>query len=135
MKHVLLVDDQIDIQEMLADLLRNHGVKVSAYANGKQAEKCLKEQRYDLIVTDLQMPKVDGFTFIEKVRGKTSNNTHTPIIVITGGQTTSEDRLYQLEKDSNAQILKKPFTKQAFLDSVCAAFGIGPADIHTLIQP
>ncbi len=133
MKHVLLIDDQIDIQEMLADLLRNHGIAVDAYANGEQAIKRLKEKTYDLIITDLNMPKLGGFEFIEDARKTVLRGLDIPFLIITGGKDMSEDHLYQLGKEINAQVLRKPFSKQAFLDSVCAAFGINPADIHTLM--
>lgn len=135
MKHILLVDDQLDIQEMLADLLRNRGIKVDAYANGEQASKRLEEQKYDLVITDLNMPKVDGFTLISRIQNDIEGAKNTPIIVITGGQNAHKHReeVEALEQQ-NIQILKKPFGRQIFLDAVCEAFGIKPSEIHTLMM-
>lgn len=125
MKTVLLIDDQIDIQSLIADVLRNHGIKVEAAADGLEATQILKEKSFDLIITDLKMPNEDGFSFIYKARNTILNSENTPILIITGGG-ESFDFNVSLEglQESGIKVLKKPFSKQQLLDAVCEVFGV-----------
>lgn len=125
MKTVLLVDDQIDIQSLIADVLRNHGIKVEAAVDGLEATKILKEKSFDLIITDLKMPNEDGFSLIYKAKNTILNSADTPILVITGGG-ESFDFNVSLDglRESGVLVLKKPFSKQQLLDSVCEVFGV-----------
>lgn len=115
MKNILVVDDQIDIQEIIADFLRNNGYNVEACSNGVQAEKRIKEKEYALIITDLMMPKGDGFSFIVNTNGRME----TPVIVMTGGSNFQKhgERIQTLA-DAGYTILKKPFTKDALESAV-----------------
>lgn len=134
MKTVLLVDDQIDIQSLIADVLRNHGIKVEAAADGLEAIKILEEKSFDLIITDLKMPNEDGFSLIYKAKNTILNSSDTPVLVITGGG-ESFDFNVSLEglQESGIAVLKKPFSKQQLLDSVCEVFGVKtPEDLITV---
>lgn len=133
MKKVLLVDDQVDIQAIVADCLRNYGIKVDAYANGKQASEKLEKDAFDLIITDLNMPEEDGFSFIYKAQNVFKNSKDTPIVVITGGA-RSFDFEANLEdlKDNNVAVLRKPFTKDQLLGTVCDAFGVEVSEVEKL---
>lgn len=136
MKTVMLVDDQLDIQEMLADLLRNHGIRVEAYANGEQALERLKDNFYDLIITDMHMPKVNGYTLITEMQNNNPISQDMPVIIITGGQKAIEyqDQIEKLSNQNKITVLEKPFSKQQFLDCVCEAFGVSYEDIYKLAQ-
>lgn len=131
MKSVLLVDDEIDIQVMIADFLRNYGLRVEAYANGKQANDRLSSQKYDLIITDLRMPEEDGFSLVYKIRNYWQNSKNTPIIIISGAAQKKdfEDSIASLKKH-NILFLEKPFEMDALIDSVCKSFGL--SDIEEL---
>ena len=134
MKEVLLVDDELEIQILVADFLRNCGIKVEAYANGQQAGKRLRERSYDLIITDLRMPQEDGFSIIYKARNVWRSSSKTPIIVITGAA-NSEDFDFSIEDldKHNIQFLEKPFDLDDLFKMVCNAFGIDVADAGTLL--
>lgn len=126
MKNILLVDDKIDIQEILADFLRNNGHKTEACANGEQAIKRAKENEYDLIITDVIMPKKDGFSFLEELRSLNSEQEKkTPVIIITGGSTSLDfqDTLDTIQESGN-KVLRKPFNKDQFIDAVNDSLGI-----------
>ena len=129
MKKILLVDDQIDIQSIIADVLRNYGVYVDAAEDGIQARKKIDQTTYDLIITDLKMPNEDGFSFIYKVRNTLFKTADTPILVITGGGESFDFNvsLESLEEDG-FKILKKPFSKQQLLDAVCEVFNVSKAE-------
>lgn len=136
MKRVLLVDDQVDVQSMIADLLRNHSLKVDACANGVQACESVKKNKYDLIVSDLIMPKEDGFSFLYKVRNVFHGLATTPIIVITGGSNSMDFSLGldELMKYENISLLKKPFGKDDFIDCVCKSLGTSMEDYFQSIE-
>ncbi len=108
MKRILVVDDQIDIQEILADFLRNSGYIVEACSNGIQAAQKIKEKTFSLIITDLMMPKGDGFSFIANTNGRLE----TPVLVMTGGSNFEKYKT-KIETLQNAGylILRKPFSK------------------------
>jgi CheY-like chemotaxis protein len=57
---ILVVDDEPDVAEVLAEVLKNDGHRVDTVANGAVALRRLQEQSYDLILTDMRMPEVDG---------------------------------------------------------------------------
>ncbi len=135
MKEVLLVDDELEIQILVADFLRNYGVKVEAYANGQQAAKRLQVRSYDLIITDLRMPEEDGFSVIYKARNQWRDSAKTPIIVITGA-TKSDNFDFSIENlpKNNIQVLRKPFELDELLAMVCTAFGIDVADADSLLS-
>ena len=108
MDNILVIDDQIDIQEILADFLRNSGYVVEACANGVQAAQKIKEKQYSLIITDLMMPKGDGFSFIATTNGRLE----TPVLIMTGGSNFEKYReKIETLKNAGYIALKKPFSK------------------------
>ncbi len=80
MINVLLVEDNVDLNSLIATELKREGFSVFSALNGKQAITLFDEQRYDLIITDLMMPKVDGFTFLEHVREVSKD---VPVLIIS----------------------------------------------------
>lgn len=115
MKNILVIDDQIDIQEILADFLRNNGYVVEACSNGVQAAQKIKEKQFSLIITDLMMPKGDGFSFIASTNG----HLNTPVLVMTGGSNFEKygDKIKTLE-NAGYIVLKKPFSKDKLEETV-----------------
>lgn len=130
MKEILLVDDKIDIQVILADFLRNIGIKVDACENGAEAIKKLEKKTYDLIVTDLMMPKEDGFSLVYKVQNTLKSTQKTPIIVMTGGNSSEKFKLnMEYLAKTDIKILKKPFSRKEFEDAVLKAMKAKPEDL------
>ncbi len=123
MKKVLVIDDEIEIQALIANFLRNYGVHVEAYANGLQASKKIKIRNYDLIITDLKMPEEDGFSIVYKARYIWPNTRKTPIIIITGAGKEAHFEIMNCNLDQHRmKILKKPFEMEKLLEAVCEAF-------------
>ena len=63
-KKALVVDDSLVMRQMVSFTLRDAGLEVEAASNGEEALKLVEKQNFDLIVTDLNMPVMDGITFI-----------------------------------------------------------------------
>jgi CheY-like chemotaxis protein len=112
-KTVLLVDDNLFIQEIVADFLRNQGFRVEAEPNGKQALRRLSQKPFDLILTDLIMPDMDGFEFIEQLKILQSPS---KVILMTGGSNKPDfkSKLRAIEAQGY-KILEKPFSKDSVL--------------------
>ena len=115
-KHILIVDDSPTIRATVAFCLKNAGYKVTEAEDGKDALDKLENLKEDqlnlaLIITDINMPRMDGITFIENV--KKSNFRFLPIIVFT---TEAEKSMIEKGKAAGASgWLVKPFQPEQLL--------------------
>lgn len=78
--NVLVVDDEPGVREMLTDALHLQGYQVTAVADGFEALKQLRENEFQLVVSDINMPKVDGYELLERMRNV---GDATPVILLT----------------------------------------------------
>jgi len=81
MKHLLVVDDEAEIRELLHDALSSEDVRVTAVSSTVEAMQVLQTDPPDLVITDLQLVDSDGFETIEQVK---TLNPKLPIIMLTG---------------------------------------------------
>lgn len=81
MLNVLVVDDSKSIRTKYAKLIKEHGYKVVTAADGEIALSIIEDTYIDIIVTDISMPKVDGFKLVEFLR---ESHYDTPVIIVTG---------------------------------------------------
>ncbi len=88
---ILLVEDDDHIRDLLDRKLAKQGYIVNVARNGREALECLAEVQPDLILLDLMMPEMDGFTFIEHLRLNSAWK-EIPVIVSTAKELTAEDR-------------------------------------------
>jgi two-component system response regulator AtoC len=70
MARILIADDEPGIREFLADVLSGDGHDVTRAADGEEAAALLDKRRFDLLLTDLKMPRAGGMTLVRKVRGE-----------------------------------------------------------------
>lgn len=111
---VLIIDDEEEIREYLK--LELKGIyKVITAANGIEGFKIAVSELPDLIISDVMMPKMDGFELIGKLKNNT-NVVHIPIILLTS-KTEHEDRINALEKGADAY-LTKPFDTEELLVTI-----------------
>ncbi len=81
--NILVVDDSKTIRNLITFILKNEGFKVITAEDGLDAlEKLYSKEHIDLIVSDINMPHMDGFTFIKNVREQ-PNYKHIPIIILS----------------------------------------------------
>lgn len=103
---VLLVDDDSEITDYISDQLSQH-YHFTVCHNGKQAiGELLSEKRYDIVVSDIMMPEMDGFTLLRLIKTN-SNISHIPVILLTT-EAAIGNRLQGLERGADA-FLAKPF--------------------------
>ena len=103
-KNILVVEDVLTNQIIANELLTQAGLNVEIANNGKEAVKMAKEQQYDIIVMDIQMPVMDGYTATEIIR-QNSNHQKTPIIAMTANA-MKEDKEKCLSAGMNGHIAK-----------------------------
>lgn len=65
---ILLVDDEVGLRELVAEVLRREGFKVESTGNGTEALRMFRTRRYDLVITDLLHPGLNGAELIGKIR-------------------------------------------------------------------
>lgn len=80
---VLIVDDVPDVTEMIGLLLKHAGYEVSTADSAKMALQLARKTRYDLIISDIGMPEMNGYELATALRGLSDYN-HTPMIAVTG---------------------------------------------------
>jgi CheY-like chemotaxis protein len=101
---ILIVDDDPNQIKLLKIYLKNFDLDISTAKNGRHALHMLQRKEFDLILTDYQMPEMDGGTMISKIREELKSNL--PIVVIS-----ANDRELNITKHKNVKILRKPFTQ------------------------
>jgi len=112
MKRVLIVDDSKLIREKIMAAFRNESndLDITAAADGLEGIELQQKTPFDLIITDLIMPKMEGIEFIKRVR---KSSTKTKIIAMTGSNPLYLEIAEQLGADYN---LSKPFKESQLLD-------------------
>jgi len=112
---ILLVDDNPIVSQLIIDILSLAGYGVDTAPNGIAALEKIDSRRYDLILTDLHMPEMDGAGLYRELAKR---QTHPPqkIIFLTGTAGTSE--AHRLVQDTGLPVLRKPFNLVALLNLV-----------------
>lgn len=141
-KRVLVVDDDAVLRDLLCKMFASIGLKAVPAENGREAYELLQIGFFDLVVTDLQMPVMDGWTLIKKLRRHTKQ---LPVVVITGQ--SPEDVVYISNEMSNCIFLHKPFTlkelTKAAIQALDSAYPTGAGNmnrsnqrpVHSMARP
>lgn len=112
---ILLVDDSPDVLEMLDDLLASEGASVDTARSGAEAVELAARQRYDVIVSDLGMPCMDGHRMIAAIRTQATNR-DTPAIALSGY--AAREDLEQARAAGFDQHLQKPIDLDSLVRAV-----------------
>ncbi|HEX7153102.1 MAG TPA: response regulator [Thermoanaerobaculia bacterium] len=103
---MLVVEDDSAVQRLIATILRREKLEVFTANDGLDAVQCLQTTRFDLVVLDLMMPRMDGFALLEHLREGTSVRHDGPVIVMTAAADTLVSRLDGTQVQA---VLRKPF--------------------------
>lgn len=104
----LLVDDDLIQLSLAEELLKYLGVEVQVCTNSLEIEALISTSSFDLVITDIQMPGLDGYVLLKKIRAMDIHNSKTiPIIALSGSVTTNE---IELIKEGFTGFLNKPYT-------------------------
>jgi PAS domain S-box-containing protein len=113
---ILIVEDEADARDLLATILEQNGAQVTAASSANQALSLLLPSRFDVLVSDIGMPNVDGYTFIRKVRQLEMLHGFIPAVALTAYASESD---CQLAIEAGFQVhLSKPFDPNQLIDVV-----------------
>ncbi|AUI86109.1 hybrid sensor histidine kinase/response regulator [Vibrio azureus] len=122
--HILLVEDNMANQLVARTILEHAGFKVTTADNGIEAIAAMKRNPFHLILMDLQMPEMDGFSACEAIRDLNEHGRTLPILAMTAN-VSFEDR-QKCHEVGMDDFLAKPANKQTMLDAITSWLGKKP---------
>jgi signal transduction histidine kinase/CheY-like chemotaxis protein len=116
----IIVDDDINLLNLTTEILKQNNYKVIPFSNGADAIDAARTNSYDFIITDIQMPKIDGFLLLEKLKNSEgSKYKNQPIIAVTG-RTDLDLEVYK--KAGFTEVIKKPYAPKTLLNAIDLLF-------------
>lgn len=118
---LLLADDSITIQKVVELILAEEGVEIKTANNGEEALAVINSFRPDIILADVEMPKLNGYQLCEKIKQDPSTQ-DIPVILLTGAfEPIDEERAKQVKADD---YIVKPFESQELISKINAAITV-----------
>lgn len=114
--HVLVVDDSVTTRMLEKNILETRGFKVTVAVDGREAWDLIQSREFDLVVTDIEMPEMDGFALTERIK-KSEKYAMLPVIIVSS-RSKEEDRLAGIRVGADAYIVKGQFETRILLDVV-----------------
>lgn len=122
-RYILVVEDESTLARILGDTLRAAGYDVAIASNGVEGLELFKARHPDLVIADIMMPKMDGFTMVEHMR-KESNATE---VLFLSARSGAEDVVAGFRSGGN-DYMRKPFALDELLARVAALLARHPVD-------
>ena len=113
---ILIIDDDPEVVETLADMLEPVGFRIYKAYGGQQGLELAVAQQPDLIVLDLLMPEISGFEVVQRLKAHPQTQ-EIPVFVVTAKDPLIEDK-QELNSLVAAVMLKEAFAKEAFLEEI-----------------
>ena len=120
-KRILVVDDSMTVRAMEKKLLQNRGYSVDIAVNGAEGWNAVRMNAYDLVVTDVDMPRMSGIELIEKMRDYTP--THKLPVIVVSYKDREEDQLAGLNAGANYYLTKSSFHDDGLINAVVDLIG------------
>ena len=120
MANILAVDDSASLRQMVAFTLKSQGHNVTEAADGKQGLDAAKSTKFDLVVTDVNMPVMDGISMIRELR-KLPNYRGTPLLMLT--TESGVDKKQECKAAGATGWIVKPFNPDKLLGVVKRVLG------------
>lgn len=120
-KKVLVVDDSITVREMERKLLQNKGYLVDVAVNGLEGWYTVSSNDYDLVVSDVDMPRMNGFELVSKIKNHPKLRS-IPVIIVSY-KDREEDKMQGLEAGADYYLTKASFHDDTFLKAVLDLIG------------
>jgi len=119
--HVLVVDDSLNTREIERDVLQAYGYQVTLAEDGLDGLNKALANDFDAVLTDVEMPHMDGFTLTARLREETKYQTK-PIIIITSRE-KDEDKRRGIQVGADAYIVKGDFDRSNLVDTLKSLLG------------
>lgn len=127
---LLVVEDVPNVLELLEVTLRFKGYPVITARNGQEALEQISREHPALVITDILMPKMDGYAFVHRLRSD-PKTMHIPVIFLSATYVTTEDKQFAMSLGA-ARFIEKPIDTEEFLLTVAELLTQGPP---TLPEP
>jgi CheY-like chemotaxis protein len=114
---ILVVEDVPNVLELLELTLRFKGYQVVSAHNGLEGLEMVEKTRPALIITDILMPRMDGYAFVQKLRTSNSDSSRIPVIFLSATFVTPEDKNFALSLGA-IRFLEKPIDNEEFLRTI-----------------
>lgn len=112
-KRLLVVDDSVTTRTLMKSILEAAGYEVTVATDGVEAWQILLEKEADLVVSDVEMPRMDGFELTETIRSS-KRLRNLPVVLVTARE-TEEDKLRGLQAGADAYLLKSAFDQTSLI--------------------
>ncbi|MEP0857570.1 hybrid sensor histidine kinase/response regulator [Trichocoleus sp. DQ-U1] len=120
-KKVLVVDDSITVREMERKLLENRGYSVDVAVNGMEGWNAVRTNHYDLVISDIDMPRMNGIELVKQM--KNHPRLHSTPVIIVSYRDREEDRIQGLEAGADYYLTKSSFHDATLIDAVVNLIG------------
>jgi len=115
-KRLLVVDDSVTTRSLEKSILEAAGYEVVTAADGEAGWKLLQEQDVDLVITDIEMPRMDGFELTEAIRR--SKRSHELPVILISARCSDRDKARGIEVGADAYIVKSTFDQKELLEAL-----------------
>lgn len=115
-KRILVVDDSITVREVESRLLENQGYEVETAVNGMDGWNALRTSQYDLVITDVDMPRMNGIDFVRTIRSDPRYK-ELPVMIVSYKE-REEDRIKGLDAGANYYLTKSSFHDETLVKAV-----------------
>jgi two-component system sensor histidine kinase and response regulator WspE len=120
-KRVLIVDDSLTVREVERKLLANRGYDVAVAVDGAEGWNTVRSGRFDLIISDIDMPRMNGIELVTRIRAD-ARFKNIPIMIVSYKE-REEDRLKGMEAGANYYLTKSSFHDESLLEAVVELIG------------
>ena len=120
-RKILVVDDSITVRELERQLLQSRGFAVDVAIDGMDGWNAIRSVHYDLIVTDVDMPRMDGIGLVSLVKADSARK-DIPVVIVSY-KDREEDRLRGLDAGANRYLTKSSFHDETFLNTIVDLIG------------
>lgn len=127
--HIIYVEDDPEIVDLVSLILTRHGYKVSGVYNGREGLEKIINEKPDLVLLDLMVPELDGWEIFQKLKSNEATS-HIPVIMITA-KTQPIDQVIGLHIAKVDGYVCKPFHPQEILDCIEKVLAAQNPDLET----
>ncbi len=120
-QRILVVDDSITVREMTRKLLQNRGYDVDVAVNGMDAWTAIRSNHYDLILSDIDMPRMNGIELVKQI--KDHPTFHVLPVIIVSYRDAEEDRIQGMEAGADYYITKSSFHDDTLVNAIVDLIG------------
>ena len=120
-KRILVVDDSITVREVERNMLTSRGYKVDVAVDGMDGWNAVRMESYDLVISDVDMPRMNGFEFVQLIK-QDDRLSRTPVMIVSY-KDREEDRQHGLEVGADYYLTKGSFHDETLIEAVVDLIG------------